>query len=170
MDLLCALDGHGACCKGCRPPGTWRWWREGGRGWGRRLRVRLASAGCALRSSPTHGPHMAASCVAHMHAHAHAHAHAGRRTHDDVARVLECSTDEIRKAESSALRRRASYCCLLLPHRFLLLAVLLAVLLAYSLLTCLLLAYYVFTTCLLLTCIATRLCAGFEVTSRSAQS
>jgi len=33
----------------------------------------------------------------------------GRRTHDDVARVLECSTDEIRKAESSALRRLRSH-------------------------------------------------------------
>ena len=41
--------------------------------------------------------------------------YAGRRTHDDVARVFECSTDEIRKAESSALRRRAAYYCPLLP-------------------------------------------------------
>ena len=36
-------------------------------------------------------------------------AHAGRRTHDDVARVFECSTDEIRKAESRALRRLRSH-------------------------------------------------------------
>ena len=68
------------------------------------------------------------------------HIYAGRRTHDDVARVFECSTDEIRKAESSALRRRAAYYRLLLPNRFLPLA--------YSVLTsCLLRAYSMPTPC-----------------------
>ena len=80
------------------------------------------------------------------------HIYAGRRTHDDVARVFECSTDEIRKAESSALRRRAAYYRLLLPNRFLPLAysVLTSCLLrAYSMPTpCSLHAYSLLTTCL----------------------
>ena len=91
------------------------------------------------------------------------HIYAGRRTHDDVARVFECSTDEIRKAESSALRRRAAYYRPLLPNYSLLTPCLLR---ACALLTpCLLRAHYVFATRLLLTCLTHAVCAGFDTLS-----
>ena len=151
MDLLCALDGHGACCKGCRPPGTWRC-REGGREGGRegvgRAAARAPRLGWLRSSLLTHAESRTwrrRVLPIHMHMHMRMHMHMQGEGRTTTSRACSSAQRMIYARPSRALCAGESFP--LLPaaaHRFLLLAVPCCTLLyslLYSLRTPCLLAY-----------------------------